>query len=207
MINKIKDQYNSLYKNNEIIFGEGKPVSAVVNLYKYIKSGSVLDVGGGDGRNSLYIVNKGFDVTAIDLSEVGLEKIKEVNKEIKTKVSDITKEIIESEYDVIINTFVLHHINKIDAKKIILDMQNHTAKNGFNILVTFSNSGDLYGRNKNSERFYPSEKLVRELYSDWDIKELNIYETTTFARDKKGNRMKNHVVSLIANKTSLFFQE
>jgi tellurite methyltransferase len=139
-----------------------------------------------------------------DISEVGIEKIRLINKEkgldIKTKVLNITEEGIDYNYDVIINTFVLHHLSSSDAKKLIYESKKNTNKGGVNIIVTFSKQGDLYERAKKSERFYPDEEMIRELYSDWDIKELNNYETKTLAKDKKGEIMKNYVISLIAIK-------
>ena len=198
MMDQIRDQYDSLYKLEDYSFGDGKPVPAVVRLSEYIDKGSVLDIGGGDGRNAIYLANLGFDVTVLDLSEVGLSKIKEVNKNINTKVSDVIQDEIESEYDVIVNTFVLHHMNIEDAKKVILKSKRHTKEKGINIIVTFSDSGGLYDRNFNTGRFYPGEKLMRELYSDWGILDLRIDEIETLAKDKKGNRMLNHVISIIA---------
>src|SRR5215813_9842486 len=39
--------------------------------------GSALDVAGGAGRNSLYLLQKGWQVDLLDISEVGLELARE----------------------------------------------------------------------------------------------------------------------------------
>jgi len=200
MINKLKEQYDSLYSSNEVTFGGGRPIDSVIDLDKYIGSGTVLDIGGGEGRNAIYLSNKGYDVTVLDISEVGLGKIKKVSERIKTKVSDVVNDGIDGMYDIVVNSFVLHHMMEKDAKKVISDSMSHTNKGGVNIINTFSDDGGLYKRNIDSERFYPSEEVLKEIYYEWDIKELSTRYTTTFAKDKNGERMKNSAVSIIAIK-------
>jgi hypothetical protein len=46
-------------------FGE-KPSPIVEALPKFISSGNALDIGAGDGGNSLYLASQGFNVTAND---------------------------------------------------------------------------------------------------------------------------------------------
>lgn len=204
MNQRIKDQYNSLYTAQKDVYGEGKPMPFVQRLNKYLSGGSILDLGGGEGRNALYLAQEGFFVTVYDISEVGIARLTERAKEhdlsVVARVADIVNEPIEGIFDAIINTFVLHHMDTVDAQRVIAESQEHTAENGVHILSTFTNKGDLADRSKKSGRFYPSEEVVRELYADWDIKELAIRETTTHARHKNGERMKNNVVFLIATK-------
>lgn len=202
MSERIKSQYDSLYTAEKNVFGGGKPVEAVQKLSDYLKGGKVLDLGGGEGRNALYLAEKGFSVSVYDISEVGIERIDEISKErdldIDTRVVDITKEKIEGEFDSVLLTFVLHHLDTSDARKLILGAKEHTMNGGVHVISTFSNQGDLHDRNETSKRFYPDEATLRELYKDWDIKEISDNEVTTHARDKNGERMKNHTLTLIA---------
>lgn len=204
MYDKIRDQYDSLYSAQTNVFGAGKPLKAVVELPSYLPSGQVLDIGGGEGRNALYLAEHGYAVTVYDISAVGiaslLNEAKERNQQISTRVVDITQEDIDGTFDAVINSFVLHHFTDADARRCITDAQTHTHKGGIHILYTFANEGGLYERSKKSERFYPSEQTMRELYPDWNIIELTTYETVTHARDKSGERMLNKVVMLIARK-------
>ena len=57
-------------------FNNGKPSWDVVEvLENRIHKGKVLDLGCGDGRNSLYAARLGYDVTAVDISEAGISKL------------------------------------------------------------------------------------------------------------------------------------
>lgn len=204
MKEKLRDQYDSLYTAQDDVFGGGQPVEAVCQIKNYIDSGRVLDIGGGEGRNALYLAERGFRVSVNDLSKVGLDKIKLIAKEkgftIDTHVADVTEDKIKDDYEVILLTFVLHHMDKLEAVKVIKEAQKHTVIGGINVIETFVNKGGLYERNKVTGRFYPCQKEIEELYKDWDIKELSIKEIMTMARNKEGKPMKNHAVSLLAQK-------
>lgn len=62
--------------------------------YQHIPAnGRVLCLAEGEGRNAVFLAEQGYDVTAIDLSEVGLNKAlqlaSERGVEIKTQVADL----------------------------------------------------------------------------------------------------------------------
>lgn len=201
---QIKNQYDSYYASKEVVFGEGKPIDAVTKLTNYINNGTVLDIGGGEGRNALYLSKLGFKVSVFDISEVGIYKLKKVAQErglkINTHVGDIVSEKIIGMYDSVINSFVLHHMTDKEAREIIIKSQNCTNDDGVYVLSTFMNKGDLYERNRESSRFYPSEETLENLYSTWYIRDLSTEEILTHAKNKKGERMKNYAVTLIASK-------
>ncbi|WP_426348699.1 class I SAM-dependent methyltransferase [Alloiococcus sp. CFN-8] len=52
------------------------PESSLVENIIYLKKGSVLDVACGDGRNALYLLEQGFEVTGVDFSDKALERLK-----------------------------------------------------------------------------------------------------------------------------------
>ncbi|MBD3168855.1 MAG: methyltransferase domain-containing protein [candidate division Zixibacteria bacterium] len=70
-----KDRFNQFYNNDDLSFGD-KPT---YGLLKYVDldkvDGEVLDLGCGDGRNTLYLAQQGIPVTALDTSDIGLDKL------------------------------------------------------------------------------------------------------------------------------------
>ena len=51
------------------------PENSLVENLAYFKKGSVLDVACGDGRNTIFLIINGFEVTGIDFSDKALDKI------------------------------------------------------------------------------------------------------------------------------------
>ncbi len=69
------NRFDRFYAGEKLAFGE-KPSEYLSDLVNGARaSGRALDIGAGDGRNSLYLAQVGFDVTAIDTSQVGLDKL------------------------------------------------------------------------------------------------------------------------------------
>ena len=67
--------FSTLYQSDSAIFGES-PDPLLVEYHKEIPSElPVLDIGCGQGRNSVYLAEKGFNVVAIDPSKAGTEQI------------------------------------------------------------------------------------------------------------------------------------
>ena len=66
--------FDEQYKKEKCLWGL-KPIPIVKSLLKYKSFGKVLDLEAGEGRNSIFLAGKGFDVTAGDLSEPGIQKL------------------------------------------------------------------------------------------------------------------------------------
>jgi SAM-dependent methyltransferase len=75
-------------------FAYGKePNDYLVAMAKDIPQGKVLSLAEGEGRNAVFLAQLGCDVTAVDLSAVGMQKAQEMargkNLVIKTVVMDL----------------------------------------------------------------------------------------------------------------------
>ena len=91
--NPVGEQYDRIYGKQEQVFGGGEPHPLVTKIPEIIKSGQVLEFGAGQGRNSLYLAERGLDVKAIDISETGVETIRRLANEkqlqnIKAEIGD-----------------------------------------------------------------------------------------------------------------------
>ncbi|MEI7575141.1 MAG: hypothetical protein WCJ00_05505 [Methylotenera sp.] len=51
-----------------------KPNKFLKDNYKVIPKGKVLSLAEGEGRNAVFLAKQGYAVTAVDASQVGLEK-------------------------------------------------------------------------------------------------------------------------------------
>ena len=74
--------------------------------------GKALDIATGEGRNAVFLAQNGFDVDAIDISEMGLRKARKLAREkgvsVNTFPVDLDEYQIEKErYDLITNFYFL----------------------------------------------------------------------------------------------------
>jgi len=76
--------------------------------------GKVLDLACGTGRNAFYLAEKGYDVTAIDISPVAIERAEKMAREkglnIHWVIADLDDYAIPGHYDLIIVNFF--HLSK-----------------------------------------------------------------------------------------------
>ncbi len=81
-----------------------EPHDAVVAYYSLGKKGIALDIAAGNGRNSGFLAENGFQVDAVDISSVGLKSANQKNPKINTIHADLDQyKIAENRYDLIIN--------------------------------------------------------------------------------------------------------
>jgi tellurite methyltransferase len=201
----MKEHYNKIYAENEVTFGGGKPEQIVVDILKYRHDGTVFELGAGEGRNSLYLASKGFDVTAVDLSEIGIEKIRKAaenqNISLKTEVLDIRAHEIEGTFDIFVSTFVLHHLLRDEALRVLQMMQEHTSSNGLNVISIFTKEGEFFKDNPETNNFYANLEELRKFYEDWEILEYSEEVGKAFAKRPDGTQKENVSARIVARKS------
>lgn len=119
-------------------------------LNQYLKKGSVLDIGGGTGRYSIYLAQLGYDVTLIDLSDGNIEFAKEKAKErgvnIKAYQCD-ARNLSKLDLDYFDNVLLMgplyHLYKKEDRELCVIEAKNHLVDNGRIFASFISLSGGL----------------------------------------------------------------
>lgn len=85
----IKGQWDVLYGRSGFVYGK-KPVKFLAENFHLIpKNGKVLDLGMGEGRNAIFLAEKGYSVTGIDISSVAIKKAEEFAKEQGVMITSI----------------------------------------------------------------------------------------------------------------------
>ena len=68
--------WNKVYSSGQTIFVH-RPTELLVNAIKDRRPGTALDIGMGQGRNSIFLAQQGWDVTGFDPSEEGVRQARE----------------------------------------------------------------------------------------------------------------------------------
>ena len=185
------------YKKEGMYWGE-KPTKAVSYALGHIKNGFALDLGSGEGKNSLFLAKEGFNVSAVDISKEGIKKLEKLSKEknlhIKTFNQNINNFGFDKNYDLIISIATLHFLSELEAKKIIYKMKENTSIRGINVMTVFNE--------ENPSKKFPylfKKGELKKYYSDWEI--LSYKEIMTpLEKHGNGSLHRHGITVLVARK-------
>jgi 2-polyprenyl-3-methyl-5-hydroxy-6-metoxy-1,4-benzoquinol methylase len=102
-----KSKWDERFNKRTYVYGK-LPAKFLAENYSYIPAEStVLDMGMGEGRNAVFLAQKGHKVTGIDISSIAVKKAKHLAKELNVKIKAITGTlnkypIAKESFDVII---------------------------------------------------------------------------------------------------------
>lgn len=101
----------------------------------------LLEIGCGEGRDSVFFAKNGYEVTAFDLTESGIEKARRLAEIHQVQVNffraDLRQFRLEETYDVIYSSGVFHHIPKELREELFSNYKKHTAPGGVNAANVF----------------------------------------------------------------------
>jgi len=72
-INDSQESWDERYSSQEQVWS-GQPNGALVTETNALRPGRALDVGCGEGADALWLAERGWDVTALDISQVALDR-------------------------------------------------------------------------------------------------------------------------------------
>ena len=140
-----KDRWNKRYRALQKL---PQPNSTLIKFYKLAPLGRALDIACGAGQNAIFLLQKGFEVDAVDFSQ---EALKFIDKKIKTYCCDIKSFDFKKEYyDLIIN---FNFLERSIFSKIKMALKS----NGILIFETFN-----YNKKDSNPNYLltPNELLV-----------------------------------------------
>lgn len=121
------------------------------NLVSYfdrgiLKHGRALDVGCGNGRNSVYLASRGFDVQGIDFSETSIEWAIKTTKEKSVNVNFKCQSIFDYEdneksFDFIYDAGCFHHIKPHKREKYLNTILKYLKEDGYYAMTCFNLKG------------------------------------------------------------------
>jgi tellurite methyltransferase len=161
----------------------GGPSHEIVEILPALPpGGKVLDLGCGEGRNSFYLASRGLDVTAIDRSAAGIEKLLTLagraGVDVCGIVSDIVNLDIVEDYDLVMAHGVLYYLTEMEWHDLLTQVKERTRPGGFNAYSVFIFSDDYPRPNEfKSARYTHSfaPGALRDFYADWEILRYDVY--------------------------------
>lgn len=177
-----------------------------------------LDIGCGLGRHSIYMAEKGVNVTALDLSEYGVDHLKkwayEKGLNVNTVVSDMLKLPFEdNSFDCIMAYNVIFHTDGEGLVQIVNEIKRVLKPKGEFFVTLLSkghwsyvaSAGTVIDKNTiirndkptedNVPHFYMDFNEVNEFFNDWEFVDEPV-EICEYSR-KDSKKVKKHWKMLI----------
>ena len=174
-----------------------EPRQIIYDILKYKNSGTVLDLGAGFGRHSVFLSYKGFTATAVEKEEARLTRLKVNAEKLRVDITTICSSIQSFEpkekYDVVINTMVLHYLSKNEVPEIIKKMQQCTNSNGLNVISVYTDKNP-----KGLRDYLFQQKELSNFYTDWKILQYDESLGSTLENPKDGGPPRRWSAKIIA---------
>ncbi|SJN55036.1 tellurite resistance protein TehB [Vibrio ruber DSM 16370] len=170
--------------------------------HQYLPLGAVLCLADGEGRNSVYLAKCGYDVTAVDLSAVAIEKARLFAAENHVSVNFIQADLNDfdlglAQWQAVVAVFC--HLPPVVRQKLHQSLPKSLKTSGVYLVEGYTPEQLKYktGGPSEAEMMLSRQVLIHELptLSPWYIeeKEREIYEGVM-------HRGKSHVVQAIMKK-------
>ncbi|KRE33955.1 helix-turn-helix domain-containing protein [Paenibacillus sp. Soil522] len=197
--------YEEEYKTPEYYWGV-EPNTAcyeVIRLMPPTKHLKLLDIGCGEGKDSVFFARNGYDVTSIDVSDAGIEKTKMLTDKVGVSVevfkADILDFRLDSNFDILFSSGVLHYIKPEYRNDIFSNYKQFTNTNGIHVFNVFVNKPFIAPppeKEPNAFKWHSGELLAQ--YNDWLIKDSS---EVIFDCNSSGIPHKHAMTKMIAQKT------
>lgn len=138
-------------------------------------SGRALDVACGNGRNAVFLAQRGFRVDAVDNSRVGLLMAKDLMTEMDVNVNlifaDLEHYVIKPErYDLIVN---FHYLNRALFPHITAGLKS----GGYLVFESLTEKDAAFSRSGNPE-YYLGQNELFDMVSVGNVYRILLYRET-----------------------------
>ena len=167
--------YEERYKSEDYYWGV-KPSDMCLRILKLmppIKPLKLMDIGCGEGKDAVFLARCGYEVSAFDVTDTGVEKTKRLAENANVYVDVFKANILdfrlERSYDILFSSGVFHYIRPELRSEIIENYKEYTAENGlnaFNVLVDKPFIPEAPDKDK-SERYHWKSGELFMAYGDW----------------------------------------
>lgn len=183
-----KTIYHNLYDKEEFYWGL-QPSEQCYDILKICPPNGrirLLEVGCGEGKDALFFARNGYDVTAFDIAQTGIDKVNQLVERFNIYIhafrADMQEYRLEEDFDIIYASRSLHHIQPELRREVIENYKEHTKEGGIHVLNTYVEKPFVAPAPENDAFAYlwKSGELFSH-YADWRLEQIDevIYECTS----------------------------
>jgi len=126
-----QDRWNQRYEKSDIPWDTGRPSSELQRVIaeQKLQPCRAIELGCGTGTNAVWLAQQGFDVTAVDFSELAIEKAKQQAGKARVRVNFMTADVLAppelgGPYRFVFDRGCYHVVRRIDVHAYLRTLQN-----------------------------------------------------------------------------------
>ncbi len=129
-------RWDKRYAETDLVWS-ATPNKTVEELVTGLEPGRALDLGCGEGRNSIWLAKQGWQVDALDFSAVGLDKARQLALDqgvtVDWQQADVSALIPDHKYDLVLAVFL--HTSPAERQAWLSAAINRVAEAGYFLYV------------------------------------------------------------------------
>ncbi|MBD3381559.1 MAG: methyltransferase domain-containing protein [candidate division Zixibacteria bacterium] len=187
------DFFNDYYAGKEHAFGKVPNQRMREFVLKENIGGNALDLGCGDGRNSLFLAELGMKVIAVDQSKEGIEQLNKnalqhgLDQNVETFVDDVRNFVVPRNFfDLISAVTIFDHFPEGYLDSFLGEIHDGLKENGILFVKVHTvddpgyngDSGQASELSKAIQHYFDNDELNRILKDKFDILDYEEYKTT-----------------------------
>ena len=204
-----KPSWDKRYRDagEQYLFGTEPNHFLVRHANSFREGQTVLLVADGEGRNSVWLAERGLKVTAVELSTVAVEKARRLASNRKTELHFLVADmlapdwpppVMHDNFDWVLGIFI-QFAGPTERPQQFAAMKRLTRPGGRILLQGYTPKQLEYrtGGPSAVENLYTRE-LLQEAFADWEIEELTDYEDEV--DEGAGHKGRSALIGLITRK-------
>lgn len=157
----------------------------------------VLDLGSGEGRDSVFFASRGFAVTGVEVSRAGLRKAERLARAQGVTVdwvcSDMARARLAGPFDLVYSCGAIHYVPRAERRPLIARLQAITRPGGLHALVVFTDRAIHVELGEVIDYFGAGE--LRAAYAGWRVLQ---HQQGIIACARDGRRHRHSYEQLVA---------
>jgi tellurite methyltransferase len=154
---------------NEYVFGTSPSPFARMLRSMLVRGARVLELGCGEGRDSVFFASCGCDVTAVDVSAAGLRKAERLARSAGVGVrwvqGDAARYVPTGQFDFVYSCGAIHYVPRRLRAGLLARLKAATSPVGVHAHLVFTDRRVYVERNERIDYF--TDRELERCYADW----------------------------------------
>jgi len=167
--------WDDRYRSTDRLWS-AEPNVFVADRLSDVEPGVGLDLASGEGRNAVWLAERGWDMTAVDFSAVGVERGRQHSDDVKFVVADVLTWEPDQQFDLILVVYL--HLEEDEFEPLIRRVATWLAPGGELFMVGHDRSNLEHGVGgpPRLEVLWDVDRIVSWLEDDLEIVEAQVLQ-------------------------------